>query len=332
MQSTKITAANIGRQLQQHSIVTPDSTHFLKEGVAGMKCENYDCPISIHYGQVNDIKKLSVYQLMMEFAYCDWDQTAGSFINFCKSSIPAEMIEQAEKLTSKKFNSLAMSRGRNLEHDVLCEVEKMLKCKGEKCGFTILKNFGIIGASPDGITKHAVIEVFFDIKINNDSLGRIEIGLFGEVVPKTVENFYQLCQKPLKEGYKGCIFHRVVNDFMIQSGDFIEGDGTKGRSIYGDWFEDENFKLRHYGAGWVSMANAGKNTNNSQFFITLKQTAWLNEKHVVFGKVLNGMNVVKKIGATKTDQNERPLVDVVIDNCTVEKVDKPFHVSMEDAE
>ncbi|KAK4887248.1 hypothetical protein RN001_003519 [Aquatica leii] len=155
--------ANIGRQLQQHSIVTPDSTHFLKEVVAGMKCENYDCPISIHYGQVNDIKKLSVYQLMMEFAYCDWDQTAGSFINFCKSSIPAEMIEQAEKLTSKKFNSLAMSRGRNLEHDVLCEVEKMLKCKGEKCGFTILKNFGIIGASPDGITKDAVIEVKYPI-------------------------------------------------------------------------------------------------------------------------------------------------------------------------
>ncbi|KAK4885586.1 hypothetical protein RN001_001857 [Aquatica leii] len=173
--------------------------------------------------------------------------------------------------------------------------------------------------------------VFLDVKVGSDILGRIEIGLFGEVVPKTVQNFYELCQKPRGEGYKGSIFHRVMKGFIIQGGDFTKSNGAGGYSIYGNVFDDENFKLRHFGVGWVSMANAGKNTNGSQFFITLVQTKWLDGKHVVFGKVLKGMDVIRKIENTEVNNNQRPLINVVIYNCTAEEIDKPFGVSMEDA-
>lgn len=104
-----------------------------------------------------------------------------------------------------------------------------------------------------------------------------------------------------------------------------------GRSIYGERFEDENFKLKHYGAGWLSMANAGKDTNGSQFFITTKQTSWLDGRHVVFGKIISGMDVVRKIEASKTDSRDRPAADVVIADSGAESVSEPFAVSKEDA-
>jgi len=177
-----------------------------------------------------------------------------------------------------------------------------------------------------------VDKVFFDITIGGQPAGRIEIGLFSGTVPKTARNFKELAEKPEGEGYKGSKFHRVIKDFMIQGGDFTRGDGTGGRSIYGERFEDENFKLKHYGSGWLSMANAGKDTNGSQFFITTKQTTWLDGRHVVFGKILKGMNVVRKIEAVSTDSRDKPSQEVVIADSGSIPVPEPFSTDKADAE
>ncbi|KAK2592380.1 Peptidyl-prolyl cis-trans isomerase H [Conoideocrella luteorostrata] len=166
--------------------------------------------------------------------------------------------------------------------------------------------------------------VFFDIAIGGQPLGRITFELFKDVVPKTAENFRQFCTGESKDsqgrsqGYKGSKFHRVIPTFMIQGGDFLNGDGTGSTCIWGlKTFEDENFSIKHDQPGLLSMANAGPNTNGSQFFITTVPTEFLDNKHVVFGKVVEGWDVVKKIENTKTGYKGQdvPNLDVVISQC-----------------
>jgi len=150
-----------------------------------------------------------------------------------------------------------------------------------------------------------------DINIGETPAGRLKMELFSDVVPKTAENFRQLCTGEYRvnsrpQGYKGATFHRVVPNFMCQGGDFLKGDGTGSFSIYGDKFPDENFQVKHTGPGLLSMANSGPNTNGCQFFITTATCDFLDGKHVVFGKVIDGMLTLRKIENVPTGPNNRP--------------------------
>jgi peptidyl-prolyl isomerase F (cyclophilin D) len=156
--------------------------------------------------------------------------------------------------------------------------------------------------------------VFLDISANNRYLGRIVIQLRKDIVPNTAENFRSLCVGDRGISYKGCKFHRVIPDFMLQGGDITNHNGTGGMSIYGRSFNDENFILRHTGSGVLSMANSGPNTNSSQFFITTVTTPWLDGRHVVFGNVIQGMDVVSRIESFGT-QNGQTTQNIVIADC-----------------
>ncbi|KAG1739892.1 cyclophilin-like domain-containing protein [Suillus paluster] len=162
--------------------------------------------------------------------------------------------------------------------------------------------------------------VFMDINIGETPAGRIKMELFSDIVPKTAENFRQLCTGECRrdarpQGYKNATFHRVVPNFMCQGGDFLNGDGTGSFSIYGKNFPDENFQEKHTGPGLLSMANSGPNTNGCQFFITTDKCDFLDGKHVVFGKVIDGMLTLRKIENVPTGQNNRPKLVVKIVEC-----------------
>ena len=166
------------------------------------------------------------------------------------------------------------------------------------------KVYGVGGTMDKTLKIRGNPRVFFDMTIDGQDAGRIVMQLREDVVPKTAENFKQLCLGSKGFGYKDSSFHRVIPDFMCQGGDFTNHNGTGGKSIYGEKFEDENFKLKHTGPGVLSMANAGPGTNGSQFFLCTAKTAWLDGKHVVFGKVVKGMSVVKAIEAVGSQSGE----------------------------
>lgn len=166
--------------------------------------------------------------------------------------------------------------------------------------------------------------VFFTVSIGGHRAGKIVMKLFHKTVPKTAANFKALCTgekgvgksgKPLH--FKGCAFHRVIKDFMLQGGDFTQGNGMGGESIYGETFRDENFKYQHNKPGMMSMANSGPHTNGSQFFITTVATPHLDAKHVVFGKVVKGMKIVRKIENLRVNSDDVPVEKVVIADCGV---------------
>lgn len=187
--------------------------------------------------------------------------------------------------------------------------------------FIILSSFEMTAQA----TKYQITKkVFLDIEIDGTPAGRIEIGLFGTTVPLTTDNFFQLITGAKGYGYKGSEIFRAVRDFMIQGGDITNNDGTGGKSIYGPTFDDENFILDHYAAGWVSMVNSGEDSNNSQFLITTQKTGWLDGRHVVFGKVLAGMDVVTKIEKLAIDNASSPIKTVKISDCGALPLAAPF--------
>ena len=169
-------------------------------------------------------------------------------------------------------------------------------------------------AVPGGVPSGALPRVWFEVLDESTHLGRITIELRSDVVPLTAENFRALCTGEKGYGYKGCLFHRVIPNFVVHGGDITKHDGTGSKSIYGPRFNDENFELKHTGPGTLSMANSGPHSNGSQFFITTCRTEWLDGKHVVFGQVVDGMDVVKKLEAVGTAKGT-PLRPLSVGDC-----------------
>ncbi|XP_058445869.1 peptidyl-prolyl cis-trans isomerase, rhodopsin-specific isozyme [Malaya genurostris] len=171
-------------------------------------------------------------------------------------------------------------------------------------------------------------QVYMEISIDGKERSRMTIGLFGEEAPKTVENFRQICINGIDGiSYKGSRIHRVIPKFIVQGGDIVSGDGHGSISIYGKYFDDENLNINHTTSGFVAMANRGPNTNGCQFYITTLPAPWLNGKHTIFGKVLDGQGIVHKVEQQKTDTDDYPVPTILIDDCGDEPMGEPFVIS-----
>lgn len=235
-------------------------------------------------------------------------------------SFKLALVDLRQALTLDENNTLVKKELRILKTRVKQSKNAEKKAFGDM--FTKSSGFyndkkQVVLATPHNSHKNSVY-CFFDVKIGDAvETERIEFELFKDTVPKTAENFRCLCtgEKGDNLSYKGTIFHRVIKSFMIQGGDFTKHDGTGGRSIYGEKFNDENFASKHTEAGLLSMANAGANTNGSQFFITTKATPHLDGKHVVFGRVVKGMDTVLKIENTETNDSDVPLQKMLVVDC-----------------
>eukprot|EP00922_Rhytidocystis_sp_ex-Travisia-forbesii_P007921 GHVS01011697.1.p1 GENE.GHVS01011697.1~~GHVS01011697.1.p1 ORF type:complete len:239 (+),score=39.77 GHVS01011697.1:94-717(+) len=189
---------------------------------------------------------------------------------------------------------------------------------------------GSLAAIPEPLGEKITHTTFLDVDIDGQNAGRLVLGLFGDVVPRTVYNFVELCRggKTGEAGealhYKGSTFHRVIPNFMLQAGDFTAHNGTGGLSVYGRRFDDENFKLSHKKPGLLSMANAGPNTNGSQFFLTTVETKWLDGRHVVFGEVVEGYDVVQMIEAVGSQSGKTAKVVRIRDSGVLSE--SPIHI------
>lgn len=224
-------------------------------------------------------------------------------------------MSPSDKSLRDEFEAIKAAKAKETDHEK--EMAKRLFAGGlyqEKAAPVIKKQGSQVGL-PD--FKEDNPQVYFDISIGGGETGRVVFELFPEQVPKTAENFRALCtgEKGAKLHYKGSIFHRVISGFMMQGGDTTNRNGTGGMSIYGSKFNDEGVWLAHTRGGLLSMANSGPNTNGSQFFITFKETKWLDGKHTVFGRVISGFDVCQKVENTETGPSDVPAQEVTIVEC-----------------
>merc|ERR1712032_439208 len=226
------------------------------------------------------------------------------------ASMKAEDFSQANKAVIKACSELkgAITAAKQKEKNMFANIFEKVSMYDDKktAGLNIVPN-------ANGDNPH----IFFDIAQGEKKLGRIVMQLYMDITPKTAGNFKAICtgDNDDKLTYKNSIFHRVIKDFMIQGGDITNADGTGGKSIYGETFADENFHIKHTKGGLLSMANSGSNTNGSQFFITSKETPHLDGKHVVFGEVVEGIDVVRLMEGVETVESDKPKEDIIIEDC-----------------